>query len=548
MGHKLPWRVLGLSVLAWTSGLGCLGQIGSPSADPNQGQCGGSIGVTPLRRLTRFEYNNTVRDLLGDTTAPASAFPLDEVRSGFDNNAAALGVSPVQTEAFMNAAETLSKSALTTPANFLACDASKLTNTSDEDACAGKFIASFGKKAFRRPPAAEDQTRLMDVFHAGRSAGDFLTGIRYVMETILQSPQFLYRVELSTPADASSKIVPLDSWEMATRLSYLLWGTMPDDALFAAAEADQLTKTEQLRAQVTRMLADPRAHQSVQHFNDQWLLLSKMATMEKDPKIFPSFSPSLVPMMQEETRRFVDEIMWGQKGDLHELLTANYSFMNATLASFYGVSGPTGSDYVRVDLDANRAGILTQGGVLSMLAKANQTAPVQRGKFVREQLLCGVMPPPPPNVPKLPDLSPTLTTRERLAQHSTDPVCHSCHRLMDPIGLGLEAFDGNGLYRTTENGKPVDTSGEIQDADVAGPFNGAAELGQKLASSLFVQKCVVTSWFHYAYARVETTEDACTIQSLATRFSSSGYRFQDLLVALTETDAFRFRRVAGGAQ
>jgi len=173
---------------------------------------------------------------------------------------------------------------------------------------------------------------------------------------------------------------------------------------------------------------------------------------------------------------------------------------------------------------------------------------VQRGRFVREQLLCGVMPAPPPNVPKLPPVSPGLTTRERLSQHDADPACHSCHRLMDPIGFGFEKFDGAGLFRTSESGQPIDDSGEIEDADVAGPFTGAAELGEKLSQSLFVQKCVVTSWFHYAYARLEAPEDQCTLKTLSQKFAASGYRFQDLIVALTETDAFRYRRVSGGAQ
>ncbi|MGZ3426211.1 MAG: DUF1592 domain-containing protein [Polyangia bacterium] len=536
--------------LALVVGPGCLGQIGATK--PETGSCGGApqIGATPLRRLTRFEYNATVHDLLGDTTHPADAFPTDEIRAGFDNNSGVLGVSPVQAEAYMNAAESLATTALKTPATMLSCDPAKLTSAADEDACAAQFIASFGKRAFRRPPSDDDSARLMSVFHAGRAAQDFTTGIRYAMETILQSPQFLYRVELALgPGDGMVDVAPLDSYEMATRLSYLLWSTMPDAALMAAADAGELTTSDQIKAQVMRMLADPRAHAAVSHFNTQWLKLAKMTTMQKDPKAFPSFDPSLVPLMQQEVQQFLEEIMWGQKGDLHELLTAPYTFVNGPLAQFYGVGGASGSDFVRVDLDpTERAGFLTLGGVMSMLGKADQSSPVQRGKFVREQLLCGVMPNPPPNVPKLPDLSPTLTTRERLSQHSTDPACHSCHRLMDPIGFGFEKYDGAGLFRTTENGKPIDDSGEVQDSDITGTFNGPAELGEKLSQSLFVQKCVVTSWFHYAYARLEAPEDQCTIKTLAQRFSGSGYRFQDLIVALTETDAFRYRRVAGGGQ
>jgi hypothetical protein len=528
---------------------GCLGEIG-PSNGTQQGLCGGpaQIGATPLRRLTRFEYNATVRDLLGDVTRPADAFPPDEIRSGFDNNSAVLGVSPVQAEAYMDAAESLAKTALQTP-KMLPCDPAKLADATAEDACATQFISDFGKRAFRRPLSQEDATRLLGVYHAGRTGNDFVTGIRYVMETVLQSPQFLYRVELALPPDPGSELALLDGYEMATRLSYLLWSSTPDDALLAAADADQLKTPDQLKAQVIRMLADPRAHSAVAHFNDQWLKLSKLATMEKDPKVYPNFTPELVPLMQEEAERFLDEVVWGDQGNLDTLLTGSFSYMNGKLASYYGVGDPGASDFVRVSLDpGQRAGFLTLGGVLAMLSKANQSSPVQRGKFVREQLLCGQMPPPPPNVPKLPDLSPDLTTRERLSQHSTDPACHSCHRLMDPIGFGFEKYDGAGLYRTVESGKPIDDSGDIQDTDVDGPFNGPVELGQKLGKSLFVQKCVVTSWFHYAYARLEANEDQCTLQILSQRFHDSGFRFQDLLVALTETDAFRYRRVIGGGK
>ena len=551
MGRTLHRCALGSLALALVVDAGCVGEIGATNAEP--GLCGApaSIGATPLRRLTRFEYNATVRDLLGDTTHPADAFPPDEVRSGFDNNSAALGVSPVQTEAFMKAAESLAGKAMLTPTTFVPCDATKLAGAADEDACATKFIQTFGKRAYRRPVADEDVARLMTVFHAGRTAADFATGIRLILETMLQSPQFLYRIELALPAtSADSALAPLDGYEMATRLSYLLWGTMPDDALFAAADAGELTTRDQIKAQVTRMMTDPRAHNSVMHMNEQWLQLAKMSTLQKDAKAYPNFNAAtLAPLMQEEARQFIDHVMWSDGGNLHELLTAPYTYVNAPLAQYYGMSGVSGTDFVRVDRDpARSAGILTLGGVMSMLAHANQSSPVHRGKFVREQILCGMMPPPPPNVPKLPDVDPNLTTRERLLQHSTDPACHSCHRLMDPIGFGFEKLDGAGLWRDTENGKAIDDSGTIEDSDVAGAFSGPAELGEKLSHSLFAQKCVVTSWFHYAYSRLEAPEDQCTLKTLSTRFAESGYQFQALLTALTETDAFRYRRVAGGAQ
>jgi hypothetical protein len=453
----------------------------------------------------------------------------------------------VQTEAYLNAAESLAAKAITSGTLKLACDPAKLTNTADEDACATALIQSFGKRAFRRPVVEEDVTRLMRVFHEGRTGADFLTGIRLVVTTVLMSPQFLYRVELGLPAPNASDVAPLDSYEMATRLSYLLWSSMPDDALLAAADAGELTTREQVRAQVTRMLADPRAHEAIAHFNEQWLQLEKIGHAEKEAKVYPRFTPAIAQAMQQEATRFIEDVMWGPNGDLTTLLTATYTYMNAELAQFYGMSGPAGTQFSRVELDpTHRSGLLTLGGVLAAHSKADQSSPVFRGKFIREQLLCGEMPPPPADVPELPAISPNLTTRERLKQHSTDPACYSCHRLMDPIGFGLEKFDGIGLFRETESGKPIDDSGEIQDSDVSGAFKGPKELGSKLTQSLFAQKCVVTSWFHYAYARLEAVEDQCTVKTLVKRFADSKFRFQDLVIALTEMDAFRYRRVAAG--
>jgi hypothetical protein len=552
---RIPTRLSALAI-ALLGGAGCVGifdQPGGGGGNQTQDQCVGStsLGATPLRKLTRFEYNNTVHDLLGDSTQPANNFPPDEVRLGFDNNAAALDVSPVLTEGYMDAAESLSQAALAAPPKgLLPCDPATLTTTAAEDACATQFIASFGKRAFRRPVASDDATRLLGVFHAGRMAADFLTGIRYVMETVLQSPQFLYRIELAVPLDSSTQTAPLDGYEMASRLSYLLWGTMPDAVLVAAADANQLSTDDQIQAQVARMMADPRAHAQVAHFNEQWLLLDKMANMTKSTTAFPTYSPTLAPAMREETDRFLEEVVWGQAGDLHELLTASYTFVNGPLAQFYGVAGPSGSTtWQKVAMDpAKRAGVLTEGGVMAMLGKADQTSIVHRGKFVREQLLCGIMPAPPPNVPMLPPVSQTATTRQRQEQHVTDPACSGCHRLMDPIGFGFEKYDGVGLWRETESGQPIDDSGEVQDSDVQGPFVGAAQLGQKLAQSTDVENCVVVSWFHYGYGRAETTDDQCVLSSLRQQFQGAGYKFQDLVVALTKTPAFRYRRASGGGQ
>jgi hypothetical protein len=421
-----------------------------------------------------------------------------------------------------------------------------------EDACGQAFVAAFGAKAFRHPLSGAENARLWAAFDAGRKLTDFKTGIQLVIETALQSPEFLYRVEFGAAPQSGQTVVKPTSFEMASRLSYLLWQSMPDDELRIAAQQDKLTTNDAISAQVDRMLKDPKARQVVARFNELWFHLDQYDVLEKDVSVFPAFTADIAPLMAEETHRFLDHVIWDGAGDIGAILTAPYTFMNAKLAGYYGVPGVAGDAFVRVDLDpTQRFGLLTQGGLLSVLAKPNQTAPVHRGKFVREQLLCDELPPPPPDIIiKPPDVSPTLSTRERFAQHGANPSCNGCHRLMDPIGLTFENYDGAGKYRTTENGKTIDVSGEIAESDVTGPFQGVSGLAQKLAASPKVKSCMARSWFRYAFGRAETDADACTLAQVEQKFQQSGYKITSLVVALAQTDAFLYRPYipAGGAQ
>jgi hypothetical protein len=506
-------------------------------------------GPSFVRRLNRFEYNNAIRDLLGDASSPADDFPSEERRLGFDNNATALQVSPALAEQYMISAEALATTAVTNKLSSLVpCDP---TAAAGADACAAQFIDSFGQKAYRRPLTSAEKTSMKTVFDVGAKT-DFASGVRLVVETMLQSAPFLYRVEFGQPPASGESVVKLTSWEMASRLSFLIWQSMPDDELRRAASNDELTAKDKVAAQVSRMMDDPRARDVFAHFHELWLHTEQIPSIEKDTAVFTTFSSDLVPLMTEETRRFLDYVVWDGPGTLQALLTSPTTFVNDKLAGYYGVSGASGSSFTQVDLDATKhAGILTQGGVMAMLGKANQTAPVQRGKFIREQLLCHPLPPPPANIMiKPPDVSPTLSTRERFAAHRTQELCATCHNLMDPIGLGFENYDGAGMYRTMENGKLIDASGEVMQSDITGTFNGAVDLAPKLAGSKEVQSCVVKSWFRYAYGRAETNDDACTLQGVGQKFEASQFNLKSLVVALTTTDAFLYRKVIapGGAQ
>lgn len=553
--------------VALFAGMSCKGVVTSAGSSTGSGDPAGPVGPTgttsPLcqgtglspgptyiRRLTKLEYSNTVRDLLGDTSGVADRFPAEEIRLGFDNNATALTVSPVLAEQYLLAAETIAATAVN--ANWARIQPCDPAGPAGADACAKQFVSVFGEAAYRRPLDADDTATLMSVFAAG-AATDFKTGIRLVIETALQSPRFLYRVEFGATPLAGETVVKPDDWEMASRLSYTLWHTMPDAELFAAARAGLLSAPENIAAEVNRMVMDPRAHDLVADFNAQWLHLDDIEGVEKDAKVFPKFTPAIAGLMRQETDRFLEDVLWSPGGgDLATMFTAPFTYVNAALATYYGIAGVTGTAFVKVPVDGvTRGGLLTQGGLLSLLGKANQTSPVHRGKFVREQLLCTELPPPPANLTiKPPELSATLTTRQRFTQHAADAACAGCHHLMDPIGLGFESFDGAGVFRATENGQAIDDSGEVLESDIAGPFHGVIELGGKLASSEQVRSCVATKWFRYGYGRGETDADGCSLAAIKAGFAAGGYKVRDILVALTQTDAFLYRQVIppGGAQ
>ncbi len=513
---------------------------GVPTTPP---QCNGpQPGRSPLRRLTRAEYNNTVRDLLGDATAPANAMAADAVELSFDNNADVQTVSPLLLNQYLTVAEGVATRATQTISKILPCDPASV----GEAACAGSFVDQFGRRAYRRPLTATERTSLLSLYTAGRAAGTFADGIRYVVTAALMSSQFLYRPEFGTNPGAPGSVVALTPWELASRLSYLLWASTPDDALLDAASKGQLATAQDLAAQATRMLADKKARDSVRHFFSQWLDLEAVATLDKDATLFPSFNAALASSMRGETEAFIDEVFWAGSGTVGDLFTSSFTFIDSKNAPLYGLTSSS-STLKKTSVDAvKRAGLLTQPSLLSVYANADQSSPVARGKFVRERLLCQSLPPPPQNINiTLPALDPKLTTRERFSQHSTDAACSGCHRLMDPIGFGFENFDALGRWRDTESGKPVNSNGTfVATRDLDGDFAGAVDLARRVSKSEEVNDCMVLTWFRYGAGRGETTADACSLYGLRTAFKASGGNLRELLKSMTQTDAFRYRLVA----
>lgn len=505
---------------------------------------------TPLRRLTRFEYANSVRDLLQVDPSAASELPADEVTNGFDNNAAVLTVSSLHAEKYVLVAEKLAAAAVADLPALTGCDAP----STGEEACARQFARSFGRRAFRRAVTDGDEQLLMTAYAVGRTGGSHEEGIEVMIRAALQSPSFLYRLETTSPGGAEASdgaLVPLSQFEIATRLSYLIWASGPDDELLDAAERGELGGKEQIATRARQMLTSPKARVAVSNFVSQWTGARRLDITTKDAALFPEFTTEARAAMAAELSAFVDHVMWEGDHTLTSLLTAPIGFVNESLAPIYGVSVPLGGSGAlqRVDLppEQGRAGLLTQAGFLSVQGHPDQTSPVLRGKFVRSMLLCQPPPPPPPDADiSPPDVGAGLTARDRAATHlDAGGGCYNCHQLMDPIGLAFESFDAIGRHRLTEGAQTIDVTGEVvntTDAALAGEFHGVRELAEKLAQSSTVRDCVATQWFRFASGRLEAErEDACSLGTLQQAFDASGGDLQELVVAITQTDAFLHR-------
>jgi hypothetical protein len=485
------------------------------------------LGPSPLHRLTRVEYDNTIRDLLGADLGLAKEFVADERAGTFTGNSFT-PISEMQFTQYATAASAAATRASDAMSKLLPCDPA-----ANATACAAQFIKQFGRRAHRAPLDDAEVARYQKLFEAGRtSAGgnDFANGVRLVVEAMLQSPKFIYLIE--GPG-------ALTQHQMAARLSYFLWDAPPDTQLSAAADGGQLGSIAGLRAQAKRLLEDPRAGAVVGDFHVQWLNLERLPKLQKDSALYADWE-ALKPAIIEETTRFAAEALKTDGGRLETLLAGNFSVVNGPLAAVYGL--PAGSaDWHKVTLNPKeRSGLLTQAAFLSANGSFDGSSPIRRGLAIRERVFCAEMPVPPPNVDtNVPPLMPGDTTRQRFDRHRADPSCAACHELMDNLGYAFESYDGVGRFRTTERGKPVDDSGSVVGTDVDGPFKGAAELAHKLAGSKQVQSCMSTQWFRYAFGRLETKVDQCVLDSLGKSFASNDMRLGDLLMAIVESDAFR---------
>jgi len=489
-----------------------------------------------LRRLTHSQFNNTVRDLLGDNSRPADRFPPEDFVNGFRNQIQAQGLSPLLIESYSQAAEKMATAALR------GGDTRNLIGCAPGPVCRKKFVRDFGLKAFRRPLTVDELQRYEALFNAEK---EFLKGAQLVIEAMLQSANFLFRLE-------DSKEAKWKPYATANRLSYALWDTMPDAALFAAAEKGELATTGGVQRQVRRMLDHPRARQSLNEFTGQWLRFDRILTAAKDRRRYPGFTRETAVAMTEEARIFVSDLVWNDKNFM-ELFTAPHGFANSDLAAIYNVPVPA-SEFGRVQFPpaSERAGLLGQALFLSATAKPDESSPTARGLFIREQFLCQHVPDPPAGVnTNLPPFTAgkPQTNRDRLSEHVTNPGCAACHSLIDPIGFGLEKFDAVGARRdkfslsttgrtredrdkkTTHWQLEIDPGGFV--AGIANSqFTSPAQLGAVLAQSSLCQECIAKQYFRYIAGRAETGADRPVIRKITEDFRRSQFKFKELILSL----------------
>ncbi|MEP6653219.1 MAG: DUF1592 domain-containing protein [Myxococcales bacterium] len=522
------------------------GDLGGADSVGPVSACSGDVGAriprAPLRRLTKLEYRNTLGDLFEVSVPPSTL--LD------DSLPLPVGQETTQilgelTDAYHTAAHEI---AVNVTANseavktFTRCDVA----TGTETVCVKQFLQSFLALAFRRPVDATDMSDFDAIFAQGRMlGGSYASGIRAVVEVVLQSPEFLYLIEFGEPVDANRPGLgrPRPP-EMAARISYLLWGSAPDDVLREAAAQDRLKTKADIEAQARRLLADARARRVPRQFYGQLLGVGDLEIANH-----AGVTTDLRKFQLQETAMFVDDVVWNQPGTLKLLLTAPFSFVNETLATLYGIDGVTGPALRKTPLPGGqRLGLLTQASVLATWPEAAHTNPSRRGMVILDGLLCqGIIRPSShlPNTIQPPAPGATEMWRQHWQLLTKEAACQGCHRLFDGIGLAFEHYDGLGRWRDTDGTASIDAQGEIVGGDVAGKFDGVLELAARLADSKDVQACHVQKWMQFAYGREMMLEDACSRETLQNAFRQTNGNLRELLLGLTQTEAFLFRPLPG---
>lgn len=545
MRRSLRLVPLGLALLVGCQGAG-QGDTFNSTFDDELGDGDGDTGdegayaAPHLRILLGRQYVASVRDLLGTQAADVASVRADVTLNGFDAiGAAQIALTSQDIDIYEQSSTAIAAAALATPdalAPYLTC----VPQQPGDAECMRTFVATFGSLAWRRPLDEIEQGRWTNVgLTAALDFGSFDKGLEFVIAGMLQSPNFLYQVEVGEPDLDDPSLRRLSGYEIATRMSFFLLDTTPSRALLDAAAAGELDSDEGVRAWAEAMVLDPRARFAFDNFFEEVLYLRKLDETAKDPGTYAGWSPYLADSMRVETLAMVDDVIWIEDGDYRDILTTDYTFVNEALAEHYGIAYPGGTGFQKVPLPVGekRGGIFGHASLLSVLAHVSSTSPTLRGKFVQERMMCTSIPPPPPGViTDLPSGAEYKTMRERLAAHQEQELCASCHTIMDPPGLGLENYDGVGRFRTMENGVVIDTLSDLDGE----PFDGAAQLGAVLRERPKFSLCTILNLYRHATGHVELPGELDRLIGVDESFIAAEYRFKSALVELVASKAFRF--------
>jgi hypothetical protein len=504
-------------------------------------------GWRPYQRLNRAEYALVIKDLLAVEIDPSAILPPDTASGGFDNIADVQAVSPTLISAYLRGAALVSREAVGTPGVPSPSRSKVFTciprTNADEPRCAEVILRTIASDAYRGAATEVDITDALGFYTRGRQRGAFDDGIRLALQSMLVNPKFLFRLE---PVGDSETVSDL---ALASRLSFFLWSRGPDATLIAAATKGALHTPEQLAAQATRMIVDPRAGTLSTRFAAQWLRLQDLDKVEVDPTVFPSFDAPLLHAMRRETEMMVADVI-RRDGSVMELVTSDRSFVNERLASHYGIPNIRGEQFRAVTMPEERRGLLGQGSILTLTSLGTRTSPVLRGKWVLDVLLGTPPPPPPPNVPALEDSTKAekagvpLTTRQRVEDHRANPSCSGCHRVIDPPGMALENFDAIGAWRVTDNRVAVDAAATLYDGR---RMQGAAGLRDALvAHQDMVLRNFTQQLMTYALGRRLSYRDMPMVRAIVRAAAVHGDRVSAFVTGIVTSDAFRMARPPQG--
>lgn len=499
------------------------------------------VGRVGIHQLNNYEYNNVMRDLTGIDSKPAAALPKDPYTGFFSNMAATLATDQTRAQIYFDLAIKVLDGAFSQAyGNIVTCNPA----TMGARPCAEKVIGEFGLKAFRRPLTATEQTNFVNLFNnlygnfpAGTAGSAFDESLKGALQAILISPQFIYRI-IEMPANVTPGYVKtLNAYELATRLSFFLWGSIPDATLFGHAATGRILDQSVLLSEVDRMLKDPKSAHLTTAFGSQWLKIEGLSNSKPDPTIYPQFNESIRQAMLTESRLLLSDI-FQRDGSPYLILNADYTYLNTELGAYYQIPGAATSQFVKVSTaNTPRVGMLTHGSILTVNSKSTESSIVQRGLWALNRLLCTTVANPPNGaVNMLPPETPLTNPRRTLESHSSNASCAGCHSQIDPVGIGLENFDGVGRHRTHyRNGDIVDSSGQFTNG---GSFSNAREMSRILVQSEQFRQCYAQTLMSYSMGRLLEASDKCYANTMARVAVTPSTKFSEMVKAIVTSEQF----------